>query len=113
MEAHSYVFSKIISSDLGADEHYHVPKYQREYTWGKRNWEQLMHDIDENPKGYFMGSIICVSESVLPGHEKIYQVIDGQQRLTTLSLLLNSQLCIFCESNLVSKIKIWMITCLS
>ena len=88
MEAHSYVFSKIISSDLGADEHYHVPKYQREYTWGKRNWEQLMHDIDENPKGYFMGSIICVSESVLPGHEKIYQVIDGQQRLTTLSLLL-------------------------
>ena len=88
MEAQSYVFSKIISSDLGADEHYHVPKYQREYTWGKGNWEQLIHDIDENPKGYFMGSIICVSESILPGHEKIYQVIDGQQRLMTLSLLM-------------------------
>lgn len=26
-------------------EHYHVPKYQREYTWGKTEWEQFLEDI--------------------------------------------------------------------
>ncbi len=74
----------------GAHNHYHVPKYQREYTWGKADWEQLMQDIDENDPGYFMGSIICVAdgEPPSPGDEVIYEVVDGQQRLTTLSLLM-------------------------
>jgi len=81
-------FSKIISNDQGAREHYHVPKYQREYTWGKRDWERLVQDIEENEPGYFMGSIICVKDGDVdaPGREMIYEVIDGQQRLTTLSL---------------------------
>lgn len=90
MNAHSMSFSKIISSDQGAHEHYHVPKYQREYTWGKWNWERLLQDIDENDSGYFMGSLICVSDgdAPSPGDEVIYEVVDGQQRLTTLSLLM-------------------------
>ena len=84
------VFTNVISGEQGSHEHYHVPKFQREYIWGKANWEQLMQDIDENPPGYFMGSIICVNEQAdpLPGEESIFQVIDGQQRLTTLSLLM-------------------------
>lgn len=90
MNAHSMRLSKIIGSEQGAREHYHVPKYQREYTWGKGNWEQLLQDIDENEQGYFMGSVICVrdAEEVSPGDELIYEVVDGQQRLTTLSILL-------------------------
>ena len=90
MNAHSMAFSKIISIDQGAREHYHVPKYQREYTWGKWNWEQLIQDIDENPPGYFMGSIICVKDGDAgsPGDELIYEVVDGQQRLATLSLMM-------------------------
>lgn len=90
MNAHSMPFSKIVSSDQGAREHYHVPKYQREYTWGKGDWERLLQDIDENDPGYFMGSLICVSDgdSMAPGQEFIYEVVDGQQRLTTLSLLM-------------------------
>ncbi len=90
MNAHSMSFSKIVSSDQGAREHYHVPKYQREYTWGKWNWERLLQDIDENDSGYFMGSLICVSDGdpASPGDEFIYEVVDGQQRLTTLSLLM-------------------------
>ncbi len=88
MNAHFMPFSKIISIDQGAREHYHVPKYQREDSWGKRDWERLLQDIDENDPGYFMGSIICVKdgEGDSPGAEIIYEVIDGQQRLTTLSL---------------------------
>jgi len=90
MNAHSMPFSKIVSSDQGAREHYHVPKYQREYTWGKWDWERLLQDIDENDQGYFMGSLICVKdgEPLSPGDEIIYEVVDGQQRLTTLSLLM-------------------------
>jgi Protein of unknown function DUF262/Protein of unknown function (DUF1524) len=90
MQAHSMPFSKIIDIDQGAREHFHVPKYQREYTWGRTEWEQLLLDIDENEPGYFMGSLICVKnhEEPVPGDELIYEVVDGQQRLTTLSLLL-------------------------
>ncbi len=90
MNAHSMPFSNIVRSDSGAHEHYHVPKYQRGYTWGKADWERLLQDIDENDPGYFMGSLICVKDGdpPSPGDEVIYDVVDGQQRLTTLSLLM-------------------------
>lgn len=90
MQASSMPFSKIIDIDQGAREHFHVPKYQREYAWGRKEWEQLLLDIDENDSGYFMGSLICVKDGAdaLPGDEIIYEVVDGQQRFTTLSLLL-------------------------
>jgi len=90
MQAHQMSFSKLINVDQGAREHFHVPKYQREYTWKQAQWEQLLNDIEDNDGGYFVGTIICVNESdTLPsGAEILYQVVDGQQRLTTLSLLL-------------------------
>jgi len=90
MQAHDMPFTKLINVDQGAREHFHVPKYQREYTWGKWEWEQLLNDIEDNDPGYFMGSIICVydNESPTAGDELIFEVVDGQQRLTTLSLLL-------------------------
>lgn len=90
MQAHDMPFTKLINVDQGAREHFHVPKYQREYSWRKWQWEQILADIEDNDPGYFMGSIICVNEaqSVSLGDELIYEVVDGQQRLTTLSLLL-------------------------
>ena len=90
MDARNMPFTKLINVDQGAREHFHVPKYQREYTWKKGQWEQLLNDIVDNDPGYFMGSIICVNDSpeVAPGDELVYEVVDGQQRLTTLSLLL-------------------------
>jgi len=76
----------------GNFEHYHVPKYQREYTWGRNEWEQLLLDIEENDIGYFMGSIICIDDNneLGPGESRIFEVVDGQQRLTTLSIVLMS-----------------------
>lgn len=90
MQAQDMPFTKLINVDQGAREHFHVPKYQREYTWRKWHWEQLLNDIEDNDPGYFMGSIICVidAQTILPGDELIFEVVDGQQRLTTLSLLL-------------------------
>ena len=90
MQAHDMPFTKLINVDQGAREHFHVPKYQREYTWHKWQWEQLLNDIEDNDPGYFMGSIICVNDAqtLTVGDELIFEVVDGQQRLTTLSLLL-------------------------
>ena len=39
---------------------YFIPKYQREYVWGKNNWEALFDDILESNGGHFLGSIICI-----------------------------------------------------
>lgn len=90
MQATHMPFTKLINVDQGAHEHFHVPKYQRSYTWGKWQWEQLLNDIEDNGPGYFVGSIICVNDAqtITVGDELIFEVVDGQQRLTTLSLLL-------------------------
>lgn len=66
---------------------YIIPKFQREYIWNKDNWEELINDIQESEGNHFIGSIICIK---IPGTD-IYkpelELIDGQQRLTTISLL--------------------------
>ena len=67
---------------------YNIPKYQREYTWGQKEWGLLFNDVIENDKGYFLGSIICVDDSVSAWSDAILEVIDGQQRLTSISILL-------------------------
>jgi Protein of unknown function DUF262 len=68
---------------------YIVPDYQREYVWTDKEVQQLLDDIDEQIDGgrrreYFIGTIL-----VAPTDERNhYEVIDGQQRLTTFFLLL-------------------------
>jgi hypothetical protein len=68
---------------------YIVPDYQREYVWTDKEVQQLLDDIDEQIDGgasreYFIGTVI-----VAPTAEKNhFEVIDGQQRLTTFFLLL-------------------------
>lgn len=68
---------------------YDIPRYQREYTWNQRDWANLYDDITQNDAGYFLGSFIVVNGTVDSKRDTIhYEVIDGQQRLTTLSLIL-------------------------
>lgn len=67
---------------------YKIPKYQREYTWGINEWDQLFDDVITNDEGYFLGSYICVSMQGMGVAE--LEVIDGQQRFTTLSILLTA-----------------------
>lgn len=79
--------ASILSTD--ALKVYHIPRYQREYTWGQRDWANLYDDIFDNDPGYFLGSIIVIQGELDPKTNIIdYEVIDGQQRLTTISLLL-------------------------
>ena len=79
-----YPIDEILKKD--ASFYYVIPKYQREYTWSYKEWDALYDDITENIEGYFIGSIICINtgDSNYPRLE----VIDGQQRLTTLCLFL-------------------------
>lgn len=67
---------------------YRIPKYQREYTWGINEWNALFNDVTENENGYFLGSYICVNNGSLDG--TVLEVIDGQQRFTSLMLLLTA-----------------------
>lgn len=69
---------------------YRVPKYQREYSWGRDQWDDLFDDLLDYSatEGHFLGTIICVNSTQNTTHESILEVIDGQQRLTTISLLL-------------------------
>lgn len=69
---------------------FEIPKYQREYTWGSREWEALFDDLIENDDGYFLGSIICINTATDSINGPKFEVVDGQQRLTTLSLFLSA-----------------------
>lgn len=71
---------------INSDKIYRIPKYQREYTWGINDWDALFNDVTDNDHGYFLGSYICVNSGSLNG--TILEVIDGQQRFSTLMLLL-------------------------
>ena len=73
---------------INSDKIYRIPKYQREYTWGVNDWDALFNDVTDNDYGYFLGSYICVNSGSLNG--TVLEVIDGQQRFTTLSLLLTA-----------------------
>lgn len=69
---------------------FEIPKYQREYTWSSWQWESLFDDVTENDQGYFLGSIICINSTLDPVNELKLEVVDGQQRLTTLSILFSA-----------------------
>lgn len=66
---------------------YFIPKYQREYIWGKQNLESLFDDIWLNEEDHFLGSIICINQKKESGEIDRLELIDGQQRMTTLSIL--------------------------
>ncbi len=76
-------------------KNYYIPLYQREYKWDKRDITKLFDDLwsvcsDKQFDAYFLGGIV-LSRSSMEGEErsqKSLEVIDGQQRLTTLAILL-------------------------
>jgi hypothetical protein len=84
IENHKYTVSEAFQECF-----YIVPDYQREYVWTDKEVQQLLEDIDEqidagSDKEYFVGMIL-----VSPGTQKNhFEIIDGQQRLTTFYLLM-------------------------
>ncbi len=99
MTADNLSLSKLFSSDY----EFHIPPYQRPYAWTDKQVEQLFDDLHEfyltTPKNsngcvsepYFLGSIILIKRK----DGNIYDVVDGQQRLTTLTILIASLISVF------------------
>ena len=73
-------------TNIFTDEHYIVPLYQRGYAWEEKHIVQLIDDIMDIPSEgqYYIGSLIVHRRN------DSFEIIDGQQRLTTLFLLLKS-----------------------
>ena len=84
--ARSYQISELLNPERPFI--YKIPRYQREYTSGKNECETLFDDLDENKSGYFLGSFICINESKDSMENQTLELVDGQQRFTTISLLL-------------------------
>ncbi len=81
--------AKLVSYMQGSDKRFVIPIYQRNYDWKLDNCKQLFDDlvkiIQRDRKSHFFGSIVSVHSD---GEYNEFLVIDGQQRLTTISLLM-------------------------
>ncbi|MHC5597669.1 MAG: DUF262 domain-containing protein, partial [Nostoc sp.] len=78
---------------LEGGKQFQIPLFQRPYSWKKENWETLWEDLmslyNDDEKGfYFLGPIVTQAELGTADGISRYIVIDGQQRFTTLSILL-------------------------
>ena len=67
-----------------------IPFFQRAYVWSEPNWEDLLTDLLDFTKNHFLGSLILKQMKKVSGETSQVLVIDGQQRLTTLSILLRA-----------------------
>ena len=110
MKSESLRISKLLQN--GGDIHYMLPLFQREYTWDKPQWQTLLQDAlslhdeleqqaDGEERGgassngggrinveHFFGSIVVINDGTRNGTVPAFQVVDGQQRLTSISLML-------------------------
>lgn len=71
---------------LASGESYRIPEYQRNYAWTATEIRQLIDDVrlaESNRSSYFLGNIVTT-----PTKDGAFEVVDGQQRLTTLVLLI-------------------------
>ena len=81
--------AKLVSYMQGSDKRFVIPVYQRNYDWKQENCKQLYDDlvriVRDDRKSHFFGSIVSVHNE---GQFNEFLIIDGQQRLTTVSLLM-------------------------
>ncbi|MDM3852277.1 MAG: DUF262 domain-containing protein [Aphanizomenon gracile PMC627.10] len=94
MELHAY--TRTISDLFSVKKKYVVPRFQREYSWTKEKvselWEDILSNItinnDQqfNHEEYFIGSLVLVGDD----KSLSMQIVDGQQRLTTITILLSA-----------------------
>ena len=95
-----FAYPRNIRDILSLPRQHVIPRYQREYSWEKDEqvsefWEDLLKQINfnESPitvKDYFIGSLVLIGDD---SKDTIFFVIDGQQRITTITILLS----VLCE----------------
>lgn len=89
---------KVIREILSAKNQYEIPRFQREYSWDKRNYMEFLEDMAGNleikggevfPTPYFMGTMLFVGDQDGKSGKPVI-VVDGQQRLTTITILFSA-----------------------
>lgn len=72
---------------MGNGLRYEIPKFQRDYSWESEHWDDLWQDIllliNESESEHYMGYLVLQTND-----NKVFTIIDGQQRLTTLSIII-------------------------
>ena len=86
LETANKTFNEIIANG----KNYQVPRYQRDYSWNQEQWEDLWEDVnaiyqeDKNQREeHYMGYLVLQKQNI-----NTFKIIDGQQRLTTISLII-------------------------
>jgi uncharacterized protein with ParB-like and HNH nuclease domain len=89
--------AKTVREILYSGDQFLIPFFQRNYSWKLEHWQRLWDDVrtlaDKSPtRVHFMGPLVCMLNisNAMPGEVPEYQLIDGQQRLTTITLLLTA-----------------------
>ncbi|HIP33204.1 MAG TPA: DUF262 domain-containing protein [Bacteroidia bacterium] len=85
IEADIQNLKKILVDD---EKFYQIPDYQRPYSWNKDNLSDLIDDLvtaylENKDETYFCGSLVLVNNNIA----NRYDIIDGQQRITTFTIL--------------------------
>jgi len=90
-----------VSDLFGADRVFRIPPYQRPYAWGEQQVKDLLEDLryTESQQAHFFGTILLKDAGQTRKSFDVIEVVDGQQRLTTLQILIHECLR---ESNLES-----------
>ncbi|QYA24280.1 DUF262 domain-containing protein [Gramella sp. MT6] len=96
---------------LGAPRPYSIPYNQRPYIWDQKNWETLWNSFfSENDKSTFLGSFILLEDD---DPTKDVQIFDGQQRITTLTILCKAFIDVLHENGSIANaqdIKAYLLT---
>lgn len=88
---------KTLNDLTSGDVRFLVPRFQRPYVWTEeKHWEPLWDDLETaverleggEPRDHFLGAIVLKGTTPIPGDPLIFEVIDGQQRLTTTQIVL-------------------------
>jgi len=91
-------YDKTIKELLGSGKQFSIPRFQRAYSWEKRNYKEFFEDMLNNlhisggritPDQYFMGTMLFVGDYPEGPKPKV-DVVDGQQRLTTITILFSA-----------------------
>lgn len=87
-------YDKTVKDLLGSKHQFIIPRFQRDYSWDQKHYQEFLEDLIENFKfkdnkieitPYFIGTMLFIGNFIEPGNAKI-KVIDGQQRMTTITI---------------------------
>ncbi len=100
-------YDKTIRNLLGSKRQFIIPRFQREYSWDKKNYQEFLDDMIGNlvinsgkisSSQYFLGTMLFIG-NFTEGTEEEIQVVDGQQRLTTITIMFSALSDRFIELN--------------